>query len=108
MCAGYRWRSRPDQVGEPSAGANDHAWGVDLRGGQTWSRNLNAEASVSADPARTAFRPRVSGESRTREFGGEHQENLRIHRSAMFTDSGELVTVDPDGSGLAPRELKMI
>jgi hypothetical protein len=26
----------------------------------------------------------------------------------MFTDSGELVTVDPDGSGLAPRELKMI
>ena len=32
MCAGYRWRSRPDQVGEPSAGANDRAWGVDLRG----------------------------------------------------------------------------
>ena len=31
-----------------------------------------------------------------------------MHRSAMFTDSGELVTVDPDGSGLAPRELKMI
>jgi hypothetical protein len=83
MRAGYRWRSRPDQVGEPSAGANDHASGDRSAGRANLVKDLNAEASVSADPAGRHFALAYQGKVELVDSAGNTRKTFEGIESAI-------------------------
>ena len=71
--------------------------GVDLRGRQTWSRNLDGEVSVAADPSGRRFALAYDSVLELLDAEGGTVARHDGVDSALFTASGELVTVSPSG-----------
>lgn len=71
--------------------------GIDLTGRQTWSRNLRGEAFVAMHPSNGLVALTHHGKLELLDSQGHTQSIRDSIASAMFTASGELVTVGSDG-----------